>query len=217
VAKIKKGVFPRHTVNLSKEAFNIFIDAIKNRCVFTGQHIKEFEEKFAALADQPSAAQTLGLAGAPEALSAKAVDHLRRADSMQTVDPSLHYSLGRMLLRKRDYAAAVDVLRRLQDEQPGVSDAALMLADALLGQGRAEEAQKTLEAAVADAPEFVRGRVRLAEAYERSGRWADAAEQYSLAAIRAPRSGEMVRRQATALLRAGRPAAARSVSLCPSA
>ena len=164
---------------------------------------------YAALAEQPAAAQTLDMAGAPEELTAKAVDHLRRADSMQTVDPSLHYSLGRMLLRKRDYAAAVDVLRRLQDEQPGVSDAALMLADALLGQGRTEEAQKTLEAAIAQTPGFVRGRVRLAEVYERSGRWADAAEQYSLAAVRAPRSGEMVRRQATALLRAGRPAAAR--------
>ena len=164
---------------------------------------------YAALTDQPSAAQSIGVAGGSEELTRKAVEHLQRADSRDLVDPSLHYSLGRMLLRKRDYPAAVDVLRRLQDEQPGVSDAALMLADALLGQGRTEEAQKTLEAVVAEAPEFVRARVRLAELFERAGRWADAAEQYGLAVKQAPQSGEIVRRQTGALLRAGRPAAAR--------
>jgi len=166
---------------------------------------------YAALADQPAVARTLGVAGGPEELTRKAVEHLQRADSPQIVDPSLHYSLGRMLLRKREYTAAVEVLRRLQDEQPGVSEAALMLADALVGEGRTDEAKKTLQVVIAEAPGFVRARVRLAELLEKDGRWADAAEQYGLAAEQAAQSGEIVRRQTGALLRAGQPAAARDV------
>lgn len=164
---------------------------------------------YAAFADQPAAAQALGLAGGPEELARRTIGHLQRADALQLVDPALHHALGRMYLRTRDYAKAAEALRRLQDEQPGVSDASLLLADALVGEGRPGEARRTLEQALAEQPGFARARVRLAELYEQAGRWAEAAGQYGLASESNPRNGELVRRRATAYLRAAQPASAR--------
>ena len=91
---------------------------------------------YAALSDQPAAGAALGLGTAPEEFTTRAIVNLEQADSDNVVDPSLHYSLGRMYLRRRLYAKAIDAFRRLQEEQPGVSDASLMLADALAGAGR---------------------------------------------------------------------------------
>jgi len=164
---------------------------------------------YAAFSDQPATAQSLGVAGGSDDLARRAIGHLERTDALQLVDPALHHALGRMYLRTRDYSKAVEALRRLQDEQPGVSDAPVMLADALVGEGHPDEARRTLEVALAERPGFVRAHVRLAELYEQAGRWAEAAEQYGLASARSPRNGELVRRHATAYLRAAQPAAAR--------
>ncbi len=164
---------------------------------------------YAALSDQPSAGAALGLGTAPEEFTTRAIANLAQADSDQIVDPSLHYSLGRMYLRRRLYTKAIDAFHRLQEEQAGVSDATLMLADALAGAGRLAEAQQTLQDALAEQPAFSRARVRLAELFERSGDWEKAAAQYGLAAERDPTSADLKRRHAAALLRAGQPAAAR--------
>lgn len=45
---MKTNIFPRHTVNLSPEIFSMVFRAIKNRQIFDGSCIKEFEEKFAS-------------------------------------------------------------------------------------------------------------------------------------------------------------------------
>jgi len=166
---------------------------------------------YAALSDQPAAGRALGLGLSRETFTTRALDHLERADSDRIVDSSLHYALGRMALRRRDYRKAIAALQRFRDEQPGVPESALMLADALVGDGRRSEARQVLEEALAEQPKFVRGRVRLAELYEQDRAWTKAAEAYGLAASQAVQSAELRRRQASALLRAGQPAAARDV------
>jgi len=164
---------------------------------------------YAALSDQPAAGAALGLGAAPEEFTTRAISNLEQANADNIVDPTLHYSLGRMYLRRRLYPKAIDAFQRLQQEQPGVSDASVMLADAFAGAGRLDEARQTLKDALADQPDFSRARVRLAELYERSGDWEQAAAQYGLAVQREPGSAELKRRHASALLRAGQPAAAR--------
>ena len=159
---------------------------------------------FGALLERPAAARALGLTESTvEAVATRAAHHLERADSATLADASLHFTLGRVYVLQREYRKAIAVFRRLNEEEPGVSEASLLLADAYAGSGQVEAARRTLEALLADEPASTRARLQLAELNERDGRWREAAEQYARLLEASPGNIELVSRQAHAWLRAG--------------
>lgn len=165
----------------------------------------------AALADRPGAARRMGLEGSVEEWLARAAEHLERADTLDefALDESARFALGRVYVRRRDYAKAVPLLRRLVDEAPDIPEAVLLLADAYAGTGATADARRTLERALAEEPGFLRARLQLAELNEQEGRFAEAAAEYERALQSYPGNSEIVRRRALALLRAGDAAGAR--------
>jgi tetratricopeptide (TPR) repeat protein len=167
---------------------------------------------YAALVDRPTAASRIGLSDATsDEFAARALSHLERADAETLADASLHFALGRLHVRQRSYQKAIAAFRRLLEEEPGVSEASLLLAEAYEGAGQFDEARRTLEDAIAEEPGLVRARLQLAELFERQGRWSGAAGQYALALEASPSDLELVRRQALAWLQAGEPARARDL------
>lgn len=167
---------------------------------------------YSALADRPQLARRIGLREEPaEAFAAQAARHLEQADSGARLDASLHFALGRAYMTQRAYEKAIPVLRHLLQEEPGVSDASLLLAEAYSRTGGFAEARQTLEQAVAEQPDFLRARLQLAELDEHDEKWTAAADQYARALQISPGSAEITRRRAIALLRAGDPATARDL------
>jgi len=167
---------------------------------------------YSALADRPELARQIGIQeGTAETFAAQAARHLEQADSDMRVDASLHFALGRAYMVQRAYPKAIPVLRHLLDEEPGVSDASLLLAEAYHRTGDLAAARRTLEEAVAEQPDFLRARVQLAELDEQEERWKDAADQYAHALQISPDNAELARRQAIALLSAGDPVGARDL------
>ncbi len=167
---------------------------------------------YAALVDRPTAASRIGLSDATsDEFAARALSHLERADAETLADASLHFALGRLHVRQRSYQKAIAAFRRLLEDEPGVSEASLLLAEAYEGAGQFDEARRTLEDAIAEEPGLVRARLQLAELFERQGRWSGAAGQYALALEASPSDLELVRRQALAWLQADEPARARDL------
>jgi tetratricopeptide (TPR) repeat protein len=166
----------------------------------------------AALSDRPQMARQMGLPeDTAEAFAALASRHLEQAGSDTRVDASLHFALGRAYMAQRAYEKAIPVLRTVLQEEPGASEAALLLAEALNGIGSLVEARRTLEMVLADEPGSLRARLQLAEIDEREERWAAAAEQYARALEASPGSAQITRRRAIALLRAGDAGTARDL------
>lgn len=165
---------------------------------------------YAAFAERPTAARRIGLgdAGADE-LAARAIRHLEQADADTLADGSLHFALGRLYVRQRSYQKAIAVFHRLLEQEPGVSEASLLLAEAYEGAGALDDARRTLEEAIAEEPGLVRARLRLAGLFERQEQWSAAAEQYARALDASPGNLELVRHEALAWLRAGEPGRAR--------
>ena len=167
---------------------------------------------YSALADRPELARQIGIReGTAETFATQAARHLEQADSDARVDASLHFALGRAYMTLRAYAKAIPVLRHLLDEEPGVSDASLLLAEALLRTGDPAGARRALEEAVAERPDFLRARLQLAALDEQEERWKDAADQYARALQISPDNAELTRRRAIALLSAGDAAGARDL------
>lgn len=149
-------------------------------------------------------------AGAREEL-ARAVDHLEKARAARPYDVSLVLTLGRLYLRQPAYDRAVATLEALRQQEPGLPEAGWLLAQAYQGQGRRAEAIRVLDETLAVQPDFYRGLLLLADLYEQERQWKRAAETYALAAEQNPRFAELRLRQASALLNANEPAAAREV------
>jgi tetratricopeptide (TPR) repeat protein len=147
---------------------------------------------------------------APDALG-KAIQHFEAARPERGIDVGLEFGLGRLYVRAGQYDKAIDALTRFAQEQPGVPEAAMILADAYAGAGKLAEAAKTLESAVDDDPGFYRGLLRLAQIYEELGRWSDASAAYERASTLNPRSAELRNQRAIALLNSGSAAAARDL------
>ena len=139
----------------------------------------------------------------------RAIAALERARA-QGPDTPVDLTLGRLYLQTKSYDKAIALLRRVQLEQPGSSELAMMIATAEEGAGRTADAAETLREAVADNPKFFRGLIMLAELSEKQGEWDAAADAYTKAQALNPRI-DLASRRAAALINAGKAPAARDL------
>jgi tetratricopeptide (TPR) repeat protein len=139
----------------------------------------------------------------------RAIAALERARA-QGPDTPVDLTLGRLYLQTKSYDKAIALLRRVQLEQPGSSELAMMIATAEEGAGRTADAAETLREAVADNPKFFRGLIMLAELSEKQGEWDAAADAYAKAQALNPRI-DLASRRAAALINAGKAPAARDL------
>lgn len=162
---------------------------------------------YAAFAEQK---QAIRRGDDPSRYPALAVQRLEAARDPGGVDLSLELMLGRLYLQTGAFDKAIPSLRRIVEDQPGYTEAGMLLASALHGAGRVEEATSTLEALVAENPRFYRAHLRLAELYDEQRRWKDAVAAYEAAQAVNPRVDLTVRR-AGAMINAGDAAGAMSM------
>lgn len=141
----------------------------------------------------------------------RAITHLEKARPQRDYDLGLLLTLGRLYLAKREHSKAAAVLRVLNQREPAVTEAGFLLAQALDGAGQRPDAIIALRETVAGEPRFFRAWMLLADLLEKEQRFEEAAAAYAQAARQAPRGDELRMRQASALLAAGSPAAARDV------
>ena len=139
----------------------------------------------------------------------RAIAALERARA-QGPDTPLDLTLGRLYLQTKSYDKAIALLRRVQLEQPGSTELAMMIATAEEGAGRTADAAETLREAIADNPKFFRGLIMLAELSEKQGEWDAAADAYTKAQALNPRI-DLASRRAAALINAGKAPAARDL------
>jgi tetratricopeptide (TPR) repeat protein len=141
----------------------------------------------------------------------KAIAHLERARPSRRYDLGLSLALGRLYLRKSDYANAITQLKWLADQEPGAVEVAYLLAQAYDGAGRREEAITTLSAVTGQEPRHYRAWILLGELFEKERRFDEAASAYARAITQNPRNVELRLRQASALLNSGQTASARKL------
>jgi tetratricopeptide (TPR) repeat protein len=139
----------------------------------------------------------------------RAIAALERARA-QGSDTPVDLTLGRLYLQTKSYDKAIALLRRVQLEQPGSTELAMMIATAEEGAGRTADAAETLREAIADNPKFFRGLIMLAELSEKQGEWDAAADAYTKAQALNPRI-DLAARRAAALINAGKAPAARDL------
>jgi tetratricopeptide (TPR) repeat protein len=121
--------------------------------------------------------------------------------------------LGRLYLQTGAFDKAVPLLGRIVERQPGLVDAAILLATAQQGAGQSAQAVETLERALQENPESFRAQMRLAEVYEQDEQWHEAADALARAQELNPRAPMIARRRAVALLSAGRASESRDLLL----
>jgi len=139
----------------------------------------------------------------------RAIAALERARA-QGPDTPVDLTLGRLYLQTKSYDKAIALLRRVQLEQPGSTELAMMIATAEEGAGRTADAAETLREAITDNPKFFRGLIMLAELSEKQGEWDAAADAYMKAQALNPRI-DLASRRAAALINAGKAPAARDL------
>jgi tetratricopeptide (TPR) repeat protein len=148
----------------------------------------------------------------PEArdYATKAVEHLRKAGDGRS-GGATELTLARQYITLGDYGSALEVLERVQVDDPGSREAVLLMAQAHTGAGRIDEALATLEDAIESDPFFYRARIALAELFEHQRRWPEAAETYSHAVEMNPGDARLRLREATAWINAGQMGRARDL------
>jgi tetratricopeptide (TPR) repeat protein len=142
---------------------------------------------------------------------ASAIGHLEQARPNRKYDLGLLLTLGRLQLARGNAQAAIEPLNALWQQEPGVADAGLMLAQAYEGVGKPAEAIGVLRDVVTIQPRFVRAWTSLATLLEAQGDSAGAADAYRQAAAQSPRSADLRLREASSWLAADQPARAREV------
>lgn len=140
-----------------------------------------------------------------------AISHLEKARPNRKYDLGLLLTLGRLQLARGDAQAAIEPLSTLWQQEPGVADAGLLLAQAYESTGKPTEAVAVLREVVAYEPRFGRAWTALAGLLETQGDSAGAAEAYRQAAGQSPRAADLRMREASAWLSADQPAKARDV------
>jgi tetratricopeptide (TPR) repeat protein len=161
---------------------------------------------YAALAEQR---QPLRPGEDPALYLPRAIAALERAAG-DGPDPGLDLALGRLYLQTKSYDKAIPLLRRVQLEQPGSPEVAMLIATAEEGAGRTADAMATLRSAVEENPTFFRGLVMLAELSEKAGEWESAATAYAKAQELNPRV-DLATRRAAALINSNKAAEARDL------
>ncbi|MDQ3070223.1 MAG: tetratricopeptide repeat protein [Acidobacteriota bacterium] len=144
----------------------------------------------------------------------KAASHFEAARDNRPGDPAAELTLGRLYVLLGESDRAIAILRNFLLDQPGYTEAVLLLADAHAGKGEIDEAIAVIErvAGAEPGPGAARAGLRLTELYERSGRWGDAASVYERLIAQEPRMAAVLRpRRATALVNAGNLDAARAL------
>lgn len=153
----------------------------------------------------------------PSSYAVRAIAALEKAQGDGPSDLAVDLMLGRLYMQTRDYQKAVGVLRRVLEEQPGYSEAALLLANAHESSGHTGAAIEALRASLAVNPRSYRGHLRLAELSEKQGDWLQAAESFAHAQPLSGRGGDLTSRRAAALINGGKPAEARDLLRAPAA
>ena len=176
----------------------------------------------AALEREPtnqSARKILGLiyaasaseAGASPEDARLATEHLEQARGTLLPDFQVEVTLARLYLGTSAPNKAITLLEELLEDEPGFSEAGLLLAQAYEQVGETDEAVATLEGVVQNDRPSARVLRRLGELYQRNGRLPDAIKVYEQAIERSPRSTQTRRQLAGALLEDGQDARARDV------
>ncbi len=93
--------------------------------------------------------------------------------------PGLNYYLGRLDLRRNDFAAAINKLAPLESD-PKLSNVSLYLGIAYLSAGQTARALECLERAARNNPRDPEVHYRLARAYSMAGRTSEANREYKL-------------------------------------
>jgi tetratricopeptide (TPR) repeat protein len=125
-------------------------------------------------------------------------------------DPGIDLALGRLYLQARSYDKAIPLLRRVQLEQSGSTELAMLIATAEEGAGRTGDAMATLRDAIEENPKFFRGLVMLAELSEKQGEWESAATAYAKAQELNSRV-DLTARRAAALINSNKAGEARDL------
>jgi tetratricopeptide (TPR) repeat protein len=146
----------------------------------------------------------------PSTYPARAIAALEKAKGDGS-DIGLDLVLGRLYVQTGAFDKAVPLLARVVDEQPGVIDAAILLATAQESAGKPDDAVATLDDVLRQNPGSYRAQVRLAEIYERGERWNEAADAYKKAQTLNPRATMLTGRRAVALLSGGQAAEAKAL------
>ena len=135
---------------------------------------------------------------AARANTERAIRHLEKSDPDNSA--SVQLLLGRMYVEAEMWDSAIGMLSRLVREQPGITEALILLAEAYDAAGRRAEAIGALENGAGSSSRLS---AMLGELYEREGRWADAADAYDRASRRRPRDVDLKVRMASSLLNVG--------------
>ena len=140
-----------------------------------------------------------------------ATEHLEQARGTLLPDFQVEVTLARLYLGTSDSDKAIALLEGLLEDEPGFSEAGLLLAQAYEQVGRIDDAVTTLEGVVQNDRPSARVLRRLGELYQRDGRGSDAIQAYERAVARSPRSTRTRRQLAGALLQDGQTESARDV------
>ena len=159
---------------------------------------------YAALVEQR---QSLRPGEDPALYVPRAIAALERARQDGGAETSLELTLGRLYLQTKLFDKAIPLLRRVALQQPGYTEASILLATALEGAGRTSEARDALRAALDENPKSMRGWVMLGELSEKENEWESAADAYARAQALNPRI-DLSTRRASALINAGKAPAA---------
>ena len=159
---------------------------------------------YAALVEQR---QSLRPGEDPALYVPRAIAALERARQDGGAETSLELTLGRLYLQTKAFDRAIPLLRRVALQQPGYTEASILLATALEGAGRTGEARDALRAALDENPKSMRGWVMLGELSEKENEWQSAADAYARAQTLNPRI-DLSTRRASALINAGKAPAA---------
>jgi len=141
------------------------------------------------------------LAGDAAGYAAKAVEHLESARrNAEVADTPLEMMLAQIYLRTGQTDKAVEVLRRVVNDEAGRPEPVTLLLQAYERAGRSDDTLKLLETVAPEQPQFL---ASLAEQYARRQRWSDAAGAYERALARNPKSPDLRMRLAVVLLSDG--------------
>ncbi|MBX3411991.1 MAG: tetratricopeptide repeat protein [Pirellulales bacterium] len=105
----------------------------------------------------------------------------------------LHLQAARLEMRRDKYASAEAHARAALEAAPGSIPARLTLGDALLGEGRIDEAQREFEAVLAEHWEYPEGLAGIARVHAARGEWSAAATRYRAALRQQPIHAETAR------------------------
>ena len=148
---------------------------------------------------------------ASETNTSRAIEHLEQARGTMLPDLQVELTLARLYLTAEQSDRAVGLLEQLLEDQPGLTEAGLLLSTVQARAGRVEDAVATLEGVMVRGRPSSRVLRQLGEFYGQVGRWSDAVGAYERAMARNPRSSRIQRELASALLQDGQTQRGRDV------